>query len=226
MPTDLDDLDPEDVEADVTDSKRASSEKPTTDYKAKYQGMQREFERLRKRHDALRSEYDSLVSSSEKELSDLRNSFKDPADQLKAKNDEIARLTRERDDAANKLAGFETARTTRSLVAKEYPDLLDAFDADDLRPRTQFADDAAYTAYLGRMAERMGIASASERQAEDEETERVVERVRGTTPAAAATSRERHKPRTRQQIAVEMDKVDPDSPRYRALEEEMESAVQ
>ncbi len=137
-------------------SKRSES---TVDYKAKYGGMQKKFDKTNADLIAKQTELDLIHAQHEQELSQLRNEV----NTNKTRAQELETLHKAEKDRADKEFSRAEKLAKRSEkrieIADKYPSLLELFDTDDLKEREQFADDDLYIKYLDRQASRFGQSS-------------------------------------------------------------------
>lgn len=140
----------------------------TEDYKGRYAGQVKEYNRLKNQYDAKETAYAQLLekhNSLQQGSSDALVLAQNEAAQakllLKQKEDALVTTTKAKSDAEAELVGYKHKETVRKkLVDLKAADILPFFEAGDLAINT--TDDAEITARVTGFRERLsGVASTS-----------------------------------------------------------------
>ncbi len=157
MPTDVNDDASDQSDASASTSKSRSSQSNDAE---RQRGLNRTIDKLKRENAVLQAKVDDLAASQEEEKSALRVQIAEHQKQLKALQNERDLEKANREKAETEANRLKLAKDADKLIAEKFPGLLPDHLLGDLKTRPDFADDAAYEAYLDRLSKRLGGATS------------------------------------------------------------------
>lgn len=219
--------------ASSKDSSRSNS--PNEDWKKRFDGVNSLYGKTRKQLEKLRADYDQMATDYERQLSETRRSTGDVDTRIKDFEKQLDEANKAKASAERELNQFKSKDAVRSVIREKYSALAEAFEAGDLRNRTEFNSDEDYHAYLDRMAKRIvPVATATDDGTpEDEETDNSAESLQrqrrqflaSSLPSTSLRGRNSSQKKTMQQLTDELEKATPGTKDYDSIVTQMDDLL-